>query len=251
MLKAIFLDLDETLCDTTGANHKALVFMARKAAELFGDTLDSQQFAAAYLKGIYRELDARYTQLLLPVTDEETFRLALIKLILQDLGVHPIPDNAITVLQQCFDDARSQCFDFFPGIKELLLELRQRFTLVVITNGPEFSQLAKIQAVKLDHYVDHIIIGGQEKEQKPAASIFAKALNLAQCAKHEAIHIGDSLSADIAGANNAGLVSVWISHNNDLDTSLNILPAHIIENPFQIRNLVEYLSSHSIEQENP
>lgn len=238
MLKAIFLDLDETLCDTTGANRQALVHMATTVHKQLCGQVDAQQFTTAYLKGIYRELDERYSRLLLPVTDEGAFRLALIRLILQDMGITEPQEADIRALQESFDTARTECFAFFPGIRELLAELRQRFTLVVITNGPEFSQLAKIDAVKLHDHVDHIIIGGQEPAEKPASSIFAKALTLAQCRNDEVIHIGDSLKADVAGANNSGIVSVWISHGNDLDPAANIIPDHIIENPFQIRDLV-------------
>jgi HAD superfamily hydrolase (TIGR01549 family) len=242
MLKAIFLDLDETLCDTTGANTKALVSMGKTFHELFGANYSSQQFTAAYLKGIYRELDERYSALLLPVTDEAQFRLALIKLILNDMGIAESNDYSIEKLQNSFDEARTRCFDFFPGIKDLLIELKQHFTLVVITNGPEFSQVAKVNAVNLEHYVDHIIIGGQEKEQKPALSIFQKALTLSQCKKEEAIHVGDSLSADIQGANNAGITSVWISHGNELPLNKTVIPSHTIENPFQLRDLLVSLA---------
>jgi N-acylneuraminate-9-phosphatase len=243
MLKALFLDMDETLCDTSGANKKAVCIMAEKADALLDGRIDSQDFGNRYLKGIYRELDARYSALLLPVNDEEQFRLALIKLILEDLGISDVSAVTIAELQETFDIARSYCFDFFPGIKELLEDLRTRFTLVVITNGPEFSQIAKINAVNLNKYVDHIIIGGQEKEQKPAVSIFEKALTLAQCHKDEVVHIGDSLKADVAGANNSGIVSVWISHGEELDETADIIPNHIIETPFQIRDLVNLLDS--------
>lgn len=245
MLKALFLDLDETLCDTTGANKKALQAMEGKAKELFSNNIDEKQFAAQYIKGIYRDLDERYSKWLLPVVNEEAFRHALINLILNDAGINNIPNGTAEILQKTFDDARTGFFDFFPSIKELLIELRSHFTLVVITNGPAFSQVVKAEKVELHKYVDHIIIGGQEKEEKPAVSIFQKALTLAQCEAHEAMHIGDSLKADIAGANASGICSVWISHNQDLDESLHIIPTHIIENPFQIRDLIASL--HNLE----
>lgn len=243
MLKALFLDMDETLCDTTGANKKALFFLAEKAQSLFGGRIHPEALTSRYLKGIYRELDARYSDILLPVTDEEAFRLALISLILNDLGIDDAKPSDIGELQASFDNARSYCFDFFPGIKELLVDLRGRFILVVITNGPAFSQMAKINAVNLENYVDHIIIGGQEKEEKPAKSIFQKALTLAHCNESEALHIGDSLKADIAGANNAGIRSVWVSHGNELDESTGIIPDHIIETPFQLRDLINMLET--------
>lgn len=249
MLKAIFLDLDETLCDTTAANQQALAIMAQQVKTLLGNNIDEQAFAQAYLKGIYRELNDRYQQLLLPIIDEQTFRLKLIELILSDMQISPISPNDITILQTTFDEARTKHFQFFKGIKELLIELRQSYTLVVITNGPTFSQLTKVNAVKLYDFVDHIIIGGQEKEQKPAVSIFTKALQLCQCNKNEVIHIGDSLSADIKGANDSGICSVWISHSQDLDETLNITPTHIIETPFQIKDIINTLDNNKRHQQ--
>lgn len=241
MLKALFLDLDETLCDTTGANNKALAVLAQTCGQLFGDNVDSENFAQRYLQGIYRELDQRYQDLLLPVTNEEKFRLSLIELILTDMGVETIPENAAVELQLAFDDSRTRFFDFFDGIAQWLHDLREHFTLVVITNGPEFSQVVKVERVNLKDHVDYIIIGGQEPEQKPAASIFEKALALASCSKDEVIHVGDSLAADIQGANNAGLASVWISHGSELPDNSNAKPTHVIETPFQLPQLIEQL----------
>ena len=77
-LKAIFLDLDETLCDTTGANNQALQVLAKEAERLFGPTLNSELFAQQYLKGIYRELSEAYQAKLFPVTHEESFRHSLL-----------------------------------------------------------------------------------------------------------------------------------------------------------------------------
>jgi N-acylneuraminate-9-phosphatase len=125
---------------------------------------------------------------------------------------------------------------------EFLTEARKLFTLVVITNGPEYSQVPKVEAIKLAEYVDHIIIGGQEPEQKPARSIFEKALKLANCKAHEAIHVGDSLAADIVGAHNSGITSVWISHQQPLDAELGINPHHTLLLPSEIPGLIRELS---------
>ena len=124
---------------------------------------------------------------------------------------------------------------------EFLAEARQLFTLVVITNGPAFSQVPKVEAVKLADHVDHIIIGGQEPEQKPARSIFDKALKLAGCEAHEAIHVGDSLAADIAGAHNSNITSVWIQHQQPLDAELGIDPHHTVIHPAEIPALIRRL----------
>ncbi|MCK5881773.1 MAG: HAD family hydrolase, partial [Sinobacterium sp.] len=161
-LKAIFLDMDETLCDTSKANKLALSDMASKACKLINADFDGAGFAQHYLQGIYRELSPSYTAKLLPITDEESFRQQLIQLILIDMGETLPLEQSISIakdLQHTFDEARTQYFDFFDNIEALLTRMRQHYQLVVITNGPEFSQVAKVERVNLSRYVDHIIIG--------------------------------------------------------------------------------------------
>jgi HAD superfamily hydrolase (TIGR01509 family) len=244
MLKALFLDMDETLCDTSGANERAKRLMGQALVEQYGAGFDGQGFAEAYVTGIYRQWDDRQRARYLPIIrqqGESVFRLQLIRDLLAEQGVDAVSDAAAKALQDKFDRDRLEAFDFFPGIEEFLAEARKLFTLVVITNGPEFSQIPKIEAVNMAEHVDHIIIGGQEPEQKPALSIFDKALMLANCEAHEAIHVGDSLATDIAGARNSGITSVWIQHQQPLDAELGIDPHHTVLHPSEIPALIREL----------
>lgn len=244
MLKALFLDMDETLCDTPGANEQAKRLMAEALIEQHGPEFDGQRFADAFVLGIYREwTDAQRTRYM-PIIEqqsEEAFRVQLIRDLLEEHGVDEFCGDAAQALQDKFDQDRIDAFDFYPGIKEWLAEARQIFTLVVITNGPEFSQLPKLARVDMQAHVDHVIVGGQEPEEKPFPSIFMKALKLANCEAHEVIHVGDSLASDIAGANNSGITSVWIQHQRPLDAELGINPSHMIMHPSEIPALVQEL----------
>ena len=244
MLKALFLDLDETLCDTLGANEKATRLMGQALVSRYGVDFDGPGVARSYVTGIYRRWTASQRARYLPIIEgpgEGAFRLQLIRDLLAERGIADVSEADARVLQDRFDSDRLEAFDFYSGIVEFLAEARKYFTLVVITNGPEFSQLPKVEAVRLAQYVDHIIIGGQEPEQKPAASIFQKALRLADCEAHEAIHIGDSLAADIAGAHNCGITSVWIQHQQPLDSELGINPHHTVLHPSEIPALIRQL----------
>lgn len=244
MLKALFLDMDETLCDTLGANAQAKRIMAQKVESAYGAELDGNCFADAYVAGIYREWSDTQRDRYSPIItqhSESAFRIQLILDLLADQGVNTVSDSTAQTLQNTFDHERLQAFEFYPGIADFLAEARQLFTLVVITNGPEFSQIPKVEAVDLAAHVDHIIIGGQEPEQKPARSIFDKALKLANCEAHEAIHVGDSLAADIAGAQNSGISSVWIQHQQPLDAELGINPQHTVLHPSEIPALIREL----------
>ena len=244
MIKALFLDLDETLCDTGRANEQARRLMGDLLQAQYGTEFDGQGFASAYVAGIYRHWTDSQRARYLPIINqqgENAFRLQLIRDLLAEQGVDDVSEVTARELQSKFDNDRLEAFDFYPGIAEFLLEARKYFTLVVITNGPEFSQIPKVEAVKLSEYVDHIIIGGQEPEQKPARSIFDKALKLANCEAHEAIHVGDSLATDIAGAHNSGIMSVWIQHQQPLDAELGINPRHTLLHPGEIPALIREL----------
>jgi len=237
MLKALFFDMDETLCDTTKANNTAKALMAAEVEFLYGGKVDGTAFADGYVKGIYRQWTeqqrARYTPII-EQQSEGAFRIQLIRDLLQGFGVNDVSELEAISLQDKFDRNRLDAFDFYPGIKEFLAEARQLFTLVVITNGPEFSQVPKVEKVNLPTLVDHVIIGGQEPAQKPARSIFEKALRLAGCEASEAIHVGDSLAADIAGAHNSHITSLWIQHQQPLDAELGIEPHHRVLSPSEI-----------------
>lgn len=242
MIDTILLDMDETLCDTTKANTLALAKMATTFEQLLNCKGRGEALAESYRKGIYRELTPKQQTKLLPIakTSEAKFRHALIEDILQQQQISYANLSQIEQLQQSFDDARTQFFDFYPGIAKLLADLREHYTLVVITNGPEFSQVTKVERVNLKDHVDHILIGGLEPEEKPAASIFQKALHLANSTADKAVHIGDSLATDIQGASNMGIQSIWVQHQQKQPNPTQAKPDFIIEHP---RDLAKCLAN--------
>ena len=247
MIKALFLDMDETLCDTFGANEIAKQRLAADLSVELGPDFDSHSFAEQYVKGIYREWNDGQRSRYLPVAEQQgeaSFRELLVKDLLIALGEHNPSDLLAKKVLAQFDQHRMDAFDFYPGIADFLIAARKAFKLVVITNGPEHSQIPKTEKLKLADYVDYIIIGGQEPEQKPAVSIFEKALALVNCQAHEVIHVGDSLAADIAGANNSGITSVWIQHQQALDAELGINPDHTVIHPNEIPALIRKLHPH-------
>lgn len=244
MLKALFFDMDETLCDTRAATEHAMLLMGGALEAQFGENIGGQAIAAAYVAGIYREWSDAQRLRYSPIIEQQSesaFRVQLIRDLLALEGVNELSEKTAQDLQLAFDRDRMESFDFFPGITDFLIAARKFFTLVVITNGPEFSQIPKVESVNMAKYVDHIIIGGQEPEQKPAQSIFYKALKLANCEAHEAVHVGDSLAADIAGAHNSGITSIWIQHQQPLDAELGINPHHTVLHPSEIPALISTL----------
>ena len=236
--------MDNTLCDTHRAVDAAKIQFARHVCQRFSEetSLNGDAFASAFVTGIYREWSDSQRSAYLPIIErqgEEAFRKKLIQDLLAEQQINTVTDTLANDLLEVFESERIDAFDFYPGIADFLDRIRDKLTLVVITNGPEFSQLPKIAAVNLEHYVDHIIVGGQESEQKPARSIFEKALQLANCQAEEAIHIGDSFSADIVGASNSNIKTIWVRHEQKPDAVSAIRACYTVDHPREIPALVE------------
>ncbi|SMY32080.1 Pyrimidine 5'-nucleotidase YjjG [Photobacterium malacitanum] len=239
MLKAIFLDMDETLCATSVADKQALATLKHYVQSQF-PTLNADTFCQRYIAGVYKQLNDEFPQLVALLDNELLFRQTLVQTLFAQQQLTITFDQAVAI-QASFDDGRMAGFDFFPHVKAMLACLRQQYKLVVITNGPVFSQHPKLAATAMAEHVDYIIVGGEEPEEKPALSIFQKALKLVGCQSSEVIHMGDSLAADIAGANGAGITSVWVDTGKVSDhqkLSL-ITPTYIVQQPQQLLDIIK------------
>lgn len=101
-----------------------------------------------------------------------------------------------------------------PAAREVMEQFNQECKLAIVTNGAQDTQQQKIDAVGLERWVDTVVIAGNDIPPKPASEPFLCALNSLGASPTTAIHIGDSLAADIQGATNAGLRTVWVSSSN-------------------------------------
>ncbi|WDE98245.1 HAD-IA family hydrolase [Lentisphaera profundi] len=206
MFKALFFDMDDTLCDTQGANLKAVNWLINELSS--HDHFDHETFVSQYLAAIYRELDEELKQLTSVIDDESDYRHFVFDYFLKKHEIKATDDLMSYV--SLFDKKRIEYYDFYLGVTAMLKTLRSQYKIILITNGPAYSQIPKVEQVKMKDYCDHIIIGGLEPEQKPAKSIFDKACSVANCLPNEAIHSGDSLNSDIKGAKAAGIKTFWI-----------------------------------------
>ena len=102
----------------------------------------------------------------------------------------------------------------FKDTLSTLAALQQRdFLLGVVTNriwgGQPFQE--DLQTLGLDNYFDlhKIAVSADLGVRKPNAAIFLHALNALNVAPENAAMVGDSLSADILGAQRLGIFAVW------------------------------------------
>lgn len=103
----------------------------------------------------------------------------------------------------------------FPYTKEILDYLNEKdYELHLITNGFEKTQWSKLNNSGLGGYFTHVVTSEMSNSLKPKKEIFDYALDKAQAMLPESIMIGDNLDADIYGAMNAGMDTVFVNHIN-------------------------------------
>jgi putative hydrolase of the HAD superfamily len=101
-------------------------------------------------------------------------------------------------------------FRAYPEVRETLAALRARgYELVVVSNW-DISLPSVLGEAGLGEALDGVLTSASLGSAKPDPEIFGAALALAGVAAGEAVHVGDSLEHDVAGARAAGVRAVWL-----------------------------------------
>lgn len=123
--------------------------------------------------------------------------------------------------------------NLFEGCHEVLIQLKLKYKLYIITNGFEEVQLIKLRSSNLTQYFSHIITSEMAGVTKPHPQIFDYALNAAKAKPEESIMIGDNFDVDCIGAESRGIKAVFFNpHSEKQSQSVS----------FEIRHLKELLT---------
>lgn len=135
-------------------------------------------------------------------------RVEIITTALQQLGIH---DASLAVsLTTTFRDLRDAASGFLPGAQEALDEFARRgVRLALLTNGGSSLQRAKLERFNLERYFEIICIEEELGFGKPDPRVFATALSALDLQPADVWMVGDNLTADVAGAQQAGIFGIW------------------------------------------
>lgn len=106
--------------------------------------------------------------------------------------------------------------------EETLDQLKEKYKLAIITNGPEVSQMAKVKALGMDVFFPVVVVGGAFGKQKPDVSIYQYTAQQLGVKPEECVFIGDTFSTDIYGALRAGMQAVMMCHDRRFVSNINI-----------------------------
>ncbi len=236
---AIFLDMDHTLCDTERADRLGLRDFQDRLTQRF-DLGDAIKVGEKYLEVIYGSKSDMPGWRKEEEETETDYRAKLLEKTIEQETGRVWGRSELLNYANVFMELRIKHFSFFPGAIEMLCRLRKTYKLVLISNGPLFSQKLKVEKVEMKQHVDDILLGGALKRQKPHPSIFMLACQKAACQPGEAIHVGDKLEADIQGAVNAGITGVWLNSNGEM-LETDPTPNYTIRNILELEKLLDRL----------
>lgn len=210
--KAVFFDLDHTLWDFE--KNSALAFQVIIEKYNIGVSHDEfnkhySPINANYWK-LYRDGDITQQELrygrLRDTFSKLDFRIA-------DELLHAVSEEYIQLLPENNH--------LFEGAVEILEYLRPKYSLHIITNGPDVVQERKLKNANIGHYFDTITNSELAGCKKPHAGIFEYALKAANVERSASVMIGDCIEADVQGAIACGLDAIFFNeHKHETDPGI-------------------------------
>lgn len=195
MIKHIFLDLDDTLLDFHLAEHIAM----KKTFDALGVPSDDGTLAR------YSEINRSCWERL--ERGEWTRREVLVgrfKLLFAETGALADPEAT----QALYEDNLCVGHYFMPGAEKLLDVLYGRYKLYITSNGTARVQDSRIASSGIAKYFDGIFISQRVGADKPSPTFFERVFAAIEgFDPSEAIILGDSLTSDIRGGRDAGIIT--------------------------------------------
>jgi len=205
MIKHIFFDLDHTIWDFDRNAQETLLelYESYKLNEL--GLTSAESFIATYTVNNHQ----LWTQYHLGKITKQALREERFRKTFLELGIKPelIP----TQFEDDYVAMGPTKTNLFDGAEKVLGYLQNKYHLHIISNGFKEAVLTKMTVSKLNPYFKNVVISEDVGVNKPDKAIFEHALNLAQAQKQESIMIGDSLEADVYGAQNFGIKAIFFN----------------------------------------
>ncbi|MBF0713580.1 noncanonical pyrimidine nucleotidase, YjjG family [Gemella sp. GH3] len=225
MYKYLLFDLDNTLLDFDLAEDKALNMLLKE------QNVDNiEEFKEKYTsinKQLWHQLD-----------NKEISREFLI-------------NNRFRKLFSCFDievDGKhlAKRYEYFlsmqgyylEGAVQLLDKLKDNYEIYAATNGFYNIQTNRLENSSLQKYFKEVFISEVFDVQKPDKRFFEIASSkIPNFEKEKALMIGDNIFADIQGAKNFGIDSVWCNFKN-IENNTGILATYEVKNYDELLELL-------------
>lgn len=129
-----------------------------------------------------------------------------------------LPRQDHDVMNDFYQEALGRNFFIEEGATETLKALQGKVRQYVVSNGSYIAQINKMHNAGLDPYIDGMFISEKMGVEKPDPHFFEIVKAETGYDEKTTMIIGDSLTSDIKGGNNAHITTVWFN------------PKHLVNN---------------------
>ncbi len=224
-IKAIFFDVDNTLLDF----NKCAVYAIEQAFNDCGLKFD-KSYADVFFrinKGLWLDIEKKV------ITFEELQQIRFNK-VFSALGI----EYDGTVTEKRFRYHLKDAHFAVDNAKEIVSYLASKYELYVASNAVYFQQLRRLESAGMLKYFKQVFVSETVGYQKPTKEFFLKCFeSLGGILPEQTVMIGDSLSADIDGAVNFGMKSIWFNFERK-PVPCDLKADKVIDNHLQLKDIL-------------
>ncbi len=216
MIRGVIFDLGSTLIYSEH-DHNWAVILPRMRSDLLahlqgaGYALDAQAFLNK-ISAKYAEFD-RQRQ-----TDWVEYTTTwILSATLEELGAPPPTPAVLDEALKAYYAYSESFWRPMPGVHETVRQLAaDGLKLAIVSNASDDGNVQRlIDNAGLRGYFDPIVVSAAVGIRKPNPKIFERVLSQWELQPAECVVVGDTLGADILGAQLAGMPHVWLTAQAD------------------------------------
>ena len=217
----VLLDLDNTILDFNKAEHRAL----RRALTVQGLSFDDE------IAALYHQINMRHWEMLEDgILTRAEVLVQRYEALFRELGVQADAERT----QGLYETYLAEGHWFMPGAEEMLRSLAGNCRLFICSNGVKRVQDGRIGSAGIARFFEKIFISENMGANKPERRFFELCFReIPGFERARAIILGDSLSSDIRGGINAGILTCWYNPSGKENTGP-------IKADYEIRDLGEF-----------
>ena len=227
MYKAIFIDIDDTLLDYIPCCREAFDAAMDSLSGIAG--LSVERSVSNNGLSVEDGLFQTFFQISGRLFSEAKHGLHTIAEVMElypkeFIATIGYPESAVDPFKHAFRAAWGKTHTLMPEARETLEALRAKgYRLFAASNSFAHLQRSRLEQAGILSFFEDTYISMDIGYDKPDIRFYQEALRRCGLRPHEVLMIGDSMTTDILGAQNAGLGVIFFNRRNEpIDPSLNI-----------------------------
>ena len=228
MFEFLFLDLDDTILDFQKAEHVAL------SKTLRGFGLEPTE---TVLKRYNLINKAHWEALERKELTREQVLVGRFQVLFEEMGITVEPVQ----VARSYEHNLSIGHWFLPGAEEAVERLSKKYKLYLASNGTAKVQAGRLASANISRFFEEVFVSQEIGANKPSPEYFERCFaRIPGLDKSKTIMVGDSLTSDILGGQNAGIATCWVNPHHK-EGRADIRVDYEIEALSQLEDLLESL----------